>query len=171
MAEEARGSENVQKPKSKFPIKAILIVLGVVFMEAGTVTFFKMFNTPKLSEGSNGIEMTEKLPNEDMVELVLVEEQNVDNYTGSNTKYVVTLDVVAKVKSENQTKLKAQVEKHEKEVENAVREVISAAQLVEIKDPHTEVIRRSLRSRIEEIIGEGMIETIMTPAFNSYPSD
>ncbi len=171
MPEEAAESAEVQKPKSKLPIKAILIVLGVILLEAGTVTFFKVINKPKVSEGSSAIEDNKDLPNEDIVEVVLVEQQSVDNYTGSNTKYVVTLDVVAKVKSENQEKLTGQIGKHSKEIMNSVREVISGAQLVEIKDPHTEVIRRSILSRVEEIIGDGMIESIMTPAFTSYASD
>lgn len=63
MAEEALATEEEQKPKSKLPLKMILIVAGVLLLEGGVVSmFWVMKGGPDPAEATSPIEGTHEIP-------------------------------------------------------------------------------------------------------------
>ena len=170
MADEKTAENEVQKPKSKLPIKMILIIAGVMLMEVGTIVTVKMMNKTDVAKATDEISQTEELQGKKLEEVALAE-QTVDNYTVGKTKMVVSLEIVATVESEQKEELAKQVERHKNEIMNAVREVVASAEPSQIKDPKVEVIRRQLKAQIETIVGEGMIKEIITPSWSSYMAE
>jgi len=172
MAEEIPAKEDIQKEKSKLPIKAMIILLAVMLLEGATISvFFVMKGGPKPAEGSDPIAETEKNVNNNYAEVVLVQDFQVDNYMAGRSRMIVTLEVAAKVESTNKEKLDMSVNDHRKEILNSVRVLVSSAQPDQIKDPKLEVIKRKIKSGVEEIVGEGMIQEILMPIWQTYVAD
>jgi flagellar basal body-associated protein FliL len=172
MAEEKPAKDDIQKPKSKLPLKAMLILLSVMLMEGAVVSvFFVMKGGPKPAEGSDPIAETEKSVNNNCAEVMLVQDFQVDNYMAGRSRMIVTLEVAAKVESKNKEKLDLSVSEHSKEILNAVRVLVSSAQPDQIKDPKLEVIKRKIKNGVEEIVGEGMIKEILMPIWQTYVAD
>jgi len=172
MAEEIPAKEDIQKEKSKLPIKAMIILLAVILLEGAKISvFFVMKGGPKPAEGSDPIAETEKNVNNNYAEVVLVQDFQVDNYMAGRSRMIVTLEVAAKVESTNKEKLDMSVNDHRKEILNSVRVLVSSAQPDQIKDPKLEVIKRKIKSGVEEIVGEGMIQEILMPIWQTYVAD
>ncbi|MCK5272306.1 MAG: hypothetical protein KAJ52_07000 [Sedimentisphaerales bacterium] len=172
MAEETPAKDDIQKPKSKLPLKAMLILLSVMLLEGAVVSvFFVMKGGPRPAEGSDPIAETETSVNNNYAEVMLVQDFQVDNYMAGRSRMIVTLEVAAKVESTNKEKLEQSVSGHSKEILNAVRVLVSSAQPDQIKDPKLEVIKRKVKSCVEEIVGEGMIKEILMPIWQTYVAD
>jgi flagellar basal body-associated protein FliL len=172
MAEETPAKDDIQKEKRKLPLKAMLILLSVMLLEGAAVSvFFVMKGGPKPAEGSDPIAETEKNVNNDYAEVMLVQDFQVDNYMAGRSRMIVTLEVAAKVESINKEKLEQSVSGHSKEILNAVRVLVSSAQPDQIKDPKLEVIKRKVKNCVEEIVGEGMIQEILMPIWQTYVAD
>ena len=63
MAEDSPAVNNdEQKPKSKLPLKAILIIVGVFFLEGGTIVGFKIAHKDKPAAATEPIEETQQSP-------------------------------------------------------------------------------------------------------------
>ena len=118
MAEEAQKNKEEQKPKSKLPMKTIILIVGVLLLEGGTITAFKIFHKPKPAEGSDPIAPTQQEVNKDSAEVALAE-GTVDNYVSGRTMIRVTLEVFAKVHKDNQEQLTTLVTEHKTEIQDA----------------------------------------------------
>jgi len=172
MAEETPVKDEIQQTKGKLPLKAMIILLAVMLLEGAAVSvFFVMKGGPKPAEGSDPIAETEKSVNNNYAEVMLVQDFQVDNYMAGRSRMIVTLEVAAKVESADKEKLTMSVDEHRKEILNSVRVLISSAQPDQIKDPKLEVIKRKIKSGIEEIVGEGTIQEILMPVWQTYVAD
>ncbi|MCH9021933.1 MAG: hypothetical protein IID32_04140, partial [Planctomycetes bacterium] len=81
MAEEALATDEEQKPKSKLPLKMILIVAGVLLLEGGVVSmFWVMKGGPDPAEATLEIGETREIASKGFAEVVLAESFQVDNY-------------------------------------------------------------------------------------------
>jgi len=150
----------------------MLILLSVMLLEGAVVSvFFVMKGGPRPAEGSDPIAETETSVNNNYAEVMLVQDFQVDNYMAGRSRMIVTLEVAAKVESTNKEKLEQSVSGHSKEILNAVRVLVSSAQPDQIKDPKLEVIKRKVKSCVEEIVGEGMIKEILMPIWQTYVAD
>jgi flagellar basal body-associated protein FliL len=173
MPEESVEKKEVQKDKPKLPIKTILIVLGVLLLEGGTISLFFVVKggKPLPAAATDPIEQTQQSPSENLAEVVLIEDASVDNYVGGKTKIIVTLQVAAKVEIANKDKLDAKVKEHKNEIMNTIRVVVSSAKPTEIRDPKIQVIKRQMHVEIEKIIGEELIKEVLLPVWTTYVAD
>lgn len=173
MPDEAPQKNDVQKPKSKLPLKTILILASVFLLEAGGISFFWIMHRKNLNpaEGTDPVEATQQNENNKFAEVVLAEDFSIDNYVGGNNRLIVTLEVAAKVETNNKEKLDNIVEEHRKEILSTIRVLVSSAQPDEIKDPKKQVIIRELKSGIEIIVGEGLVEEILLPSWQTYAAN
>ena len=172
MAEQMPVAAEEQKPKSKLPIKTLLIILGVLLLEGGTIFVFMVSKGgPQPAEATDPVAETEETQNNLLAEVSLVEDFSVDNYVGGKTRIVVTMEISAKVEKSNQEKLQLLVDENKKEIMDSIRTLVASAQPDQIKDPKKQVMKREIKIGVEKIIGEGLIERILTPAWQSYPTD
>ena len=172
MAERIQENGDVQKPKSKLPLKTLLIILVVFLLEGGTISlFWVMKGGPKLAEATDPIEQTHENPNKEFSEVVLVDNFAVDNHVSGRSKWIITLEVAAKVESAKKGYLEDRKDVHKKEILNTVRIIISSAQPDDMKDPQKQVIKREIKSGIEKIVGEDLIKEILLPIWQTYISD
>jgi len=172
MADETTPNSDEQKPKSKLPMKTLLVVLGVMFLEGAAISvFWVVKGGPAPAEATDPIAETIQGPNKDMVEVELTGTMTVDNYSLGKTRMVITLEVVAKTERANQEQLKQAVDEHKTEIKDTVRELVSAAEPTDIRDSSLEVIKREIKTGTEKIIAENLIEEILLPVWQSYTTD
>jgi len=172
MAKESAASPQEQKAKAKLGLKTILVVLGVLLLQGGTFTLTKiMFSGPKSAGATSPIEDTVQSTNQDMAEVSLAEDFRVSKFVGTKAQIMVTMSVSAKVSKEKQSQLQDLVTNHSTEILDTVRVLVSSADPEHIKDPRTEVIKREIKSGVEKIIGEGLIEEILLPGWQPFDAD
>jgi len=173
MAKEIPATSEEQKSKPKLPLKALIIILGVVLLEGGTFMGVKLYyGGPRPAQGTSPIDITQEAPGKVMAEVSLVKEFQVDNYMrGGRSRIMITLDVVAKVEEKNKEKLNQEVEKHSNEILNSVRVLISSTHPEDIKDPKLQVIQREIKTGVEQIVGDGLVEEILLPRWQAYEVD
>ena len=173
MAEDAPANSAEQKPKKKLPIKTIIVILSVMLLEGGTITFFKVAHDgPQPAQATDPIAPTEKAPGKDMVEVVLADNMNVDNYSmGAKARLVITLEVVARAQRTDEPQLTQSVTDNGTAIKDKIRTMVSSAEPTHIRDAKLEVIKREIKTGVETIIGEGIIKEILLPVWQSYPAD
>jgi len=173
MAENTAGSNEVQKTKAKMSLKTIIILLAVFLLEGGAISlFFVVKGGPAPAEGSDPITGTEQNPEKAFAEVILAENYQVVNYTVGRSRIMVTLEVAAKVESEQKEQLEAEVKEHSKEILNTIRIVVAGADPLDIKqDPKLQVIKRDIRTGVENIVSEGLIQEILIPVWQPYSDE
>ena len=172
MAEQTPAGAEEQKPKSKLPIKTLMVIAGIMLLEGGTISVFMVAKDgPEPAAATDPIADTAEGPNIDMVEVELTGNMTVDNYSLGKTRMVITLEVVAKTAKEKQEQLKQAVDEHKTEIKDTVRQLVSAAEPTDIRDSSLEVIKREMKTGTERIISKGLIEEILLPVWQSYTAD
>ena len=176
MAEDAPTSAEEQNPKSKFNLKMILIMAGVLLLEGGIISLIFIMKEPAPAEATEPIGPTADTIMQNAGELQLISDFRVDNYVqGPNKRIMVTLDVVVTYEKDEegtakQTKLEELIEQHQGKIKDKVRSRIAEAAVTDLKDPKLEVIKRVIKSDIEKIIGSGLIEDILLPQCSPVPT-
>ena len=170
MAEQNPPTEAEQKPKRKLPLKTILIILGVLALEGGTIVGFKMFSKPSPAAGSDAIEGTIETPAREEVEINLAEDFSVDNHVGfkTNDKLVITMDVSIKVKKDLAEKVQTIVDENTAEIKDSIRTLVAAAKPEHIKEPDLQVIKREMKIAVEKIIGADMVEAVLIAEWKKF---
>ncbi len=167
-----KADADEQKPKGKLPMKTIIIILGVLLLEGGTISMFTILKgDPKPAEATSPIEGTADEPIKPMCEITLAENFSVDNYTRGKSKIVVTMNVAAKVDEAHQEKVVKKIEASKAEIKDGIRELVSMAQPDQVRDSKKQVIKREIKACVEEIIGEGMIEEVLISNWQTYSAD
>jgi len=167
-----KAESDEQKPKGKLPIKTIIIILGVLLLEGGTISMFTILKgDPQPAAATSPIEGTVDKSTKPMFEVSLAENFSVDNYTRGKSKLVVTMHVTAKVDESRKDQLTKKVEASKSEIKDGIRALVSTAQPDEVRDSKLQVIKREIKSCVEKIIGEGMVEEILISEWQTYTAD
>ena len=168
----AEAKPEEQKPKSKLPMKTLMVILGVILLEGGTIgVFWKMKGGPEPAEATDPIAETQENPNKDVVEVVIIDDMSADNYKLGKTRMVISFQVAAKAQRSREQKLMAVLEQNAIQIKDSVRVLVSDADPAQIRDGKLEVIKREIKTGVERIIGEGYIEEILLPQWQSYNAD
>ncbi len=167
MAEDVKKDE--QKPKQKLPLKTILVILGILLLEGATIGIVMVVRGgPKPAEATDPIGASEQNIEKEMAEVSIAKDFTVDNYVAGRSRIIVTLEVTAKVQKANLDNLQARVTEHETEIRDTIRSLISSSQPDQLQDPKLQVIKRDILVGIEKIVGEGLIEKILVPNWQSF---
>ncbi len=165
-------AEEEQKPKKKIPIKTLLIVLGVLLLEGGTITIvMSIRGGPAPADATSVIEETQESQSNDMGEVVLAESFSIDNYLQGRSRIMVALEVTAKVEKTKQELLAAQVLEHKTEIKDKIRSLVSSSDPENLRDPSLQVIKREIKASMEKIIDQGLIVEVLIPFWQTYPQD
>ena len=172
MPDEApQANAQEQDPKKRLPIKTILVILGVILLEAGTIVVVKKIGGTQTSNATPPIEETQQAVETEMSEVALCEKLTVDNWVGGRTRTVVTLEVVAKTPTEKEVDLTTLITDHSTQIKDRIRVLVGSAQPDQVKDPRLQVIKREIKTSVEQIIGEGFIAEVLIPTWQSYTQD
>ena len=163
-----------QKPKGKLSLKMMLVIGGVLILEAGIICMVFIMKDPAPSEATSAIEGTQEKQGDDLCEIQIAESFQVENYTRGNARTMITLEVWATYKKpdpdeevdENMPTIEELITTHRSSICDRIRMRVASADTNELKDPKLEVIKRIIKSDIGELIGEGMLEDILLPKWS-----
>ncbi len=170
MAEE-KATPAEQKPK-KISMKMIIVIAGVLLLEGGVISAVFLLRDPAPSAASTGIEDTAEPVNNNLGEIQIAESFQVENYMRGNARTMVTVEVWATYKkaseeeSEEDSKVAGLIKARRSEICDRIRMRVASASQNELKDPKLEVMKRIVKSDIESVIGEGLIEEILFPRWS-----
>jgi len=178
MADETPNAQE-QKPKSKISLKMILVIGGVLILEGGIICAVFIMKDPSPSEATSTIDPTQARPQDQLAEIQIAEPFQVENYTRGTARTMITLEVWATYKKtdpeeevdENALTIEELISTHRSSICDRIRMRVASANTNELKDPKLEVVKRIIKSDIDEIIGEGMIEDILLPRWSPVDID
>ena len=96
-------------------------------------------------------------------EVPICENLNVENWYAYHRCATVTCTIYAQSNSEQHLELRKRLRENRNAVDDAIRTVIGNAELQDIRDPQLNFVKRQLHSRMEDIVGEGLVEEILIP--------
>ena len=178
MADETPNAQE-QKPKGKLSLVMILVIGGVMLLEAGVICMVFILKDPAPSDATSAIEGTQEKPRDDLCEIQVAESFQVENYTRGNARTMITLEVWATYKKpdpeeevdENMPTVEELITTHRSSICDRIRMRVASADTNELKDPKLEVIKRIIKSDIGELIGEGKLEDILLPKWSPVDVD
>jgi flagellar basal body-associated protein FliL len=101
----------------------------------------------------------------------------VQNFKARNAQngrsYIYDLSVAILVKSENEEKVKEKVKARDAVVKDRIRTVVAQIDPEKLgaSEPGLETLRRQIKSQLEIIVGEGMIEEVLVPSCTPFRAD
>jgi flagellar basal body-associated protein FliL len=170
--------------------KSMPVLLGVVMVLEAAILFaaFKMFGGgPKAAHGAdlataNSHEgggkaggsggAAAKGGEKDLVELQILSFKSPNKVSGKTYLFEVT--VIALTKPDCKETLEQAFKRREGSIQNAVRTIIAEIdpdKLTGAKEPGLETFRRQVKYRLEEFVGEGMIEDVLVTKCIPYRGD
>jgi flagellar basal body-associated protein FliL len=167
----AEANDAEQVPAKKLPLKMIIVVAGVLLLEGLTIGVFMMISDPAMSQATNPIEAMVEPAENNAAEVLLVDEQQVDNYTQGRTRMLVTFRIYVKTRKDQQEKLEELVDKHSTEIRDRIRLLVASASPENVRDPMLQVIKRDVKVSLEKILPADMIEEVLIPNWQSMETD
>ena len=168
-----QASEEEQKAKPKIPLKTILLIVGVMVMEGGTIIGFKVAHEGKMkpSQATDPISQTETRQESNLGELLLCENVTVDNYVSGRARTIITVGVGVRVDKQQQEKVAKLAESNSILIKDRIVSLIGAAKPDELRDPDHQVLRRKVKAQLDEIIGPGQIHEVLISDWQSFVQD
>lgn len=161
-----------QKPKSKLPMKTIIIIAIVSIIEGGVFFGLKVMTKPKAAAATDSIGATIEAPEAGLIEVDITEDDmRVDNWVLGGARMMITIKVVATTQKDKSEKLITKIDENNNQIKDRINTLIGQAQPDHIRDPEHQVIKRELKAAIEDIVGEGLIEGVLIPSYASVTID
>lgn len=92
----------------------------------------------------------------------------------SGRRYIYDMSISVQVKSENEEKVKDKVKGRDALIKDRVRTIVAQIdpdKLAGGSEPGLETLRRQIKSQLEIIVGEGMIEEVLVPSCTPFRAD
>jgi len=116
--DDAPQKDEKAPPKKKLPLMAILVVVGIIVLEGGTIGVMSMLSGPKTVQGLE----TDKPKVPVYVEIDLYQGRVPNSRTGK--KVVLELEIYAKVRQEYEKDVKDARDKHKAELAHRLRTLV-----------------------------------------------
>jgi len=173
MADE-EAQDQAQGEKKKSPIKMIIIVAGIMLVEAGAVIGFTMFAGGKPTAAEAGIEGAEQSELEKLVEIALVADkfQNLQ----SGRVWLWDTEVYLKVRTKDQERVEGELERRRAEITQGVAQIIRKASQNQLKEPGLETLNRQFSAYAHSVFGtdaegENRVQSVLIPKCRGFPAD
>ncbi len=98
----------------------------------------------------------------------LCENMTVENWYSPRRCLVVKCTVSAKPENQRKEQLKEFTKKHESQIKDRIRSIISSIEPEEIRDPRLKVFKNRVQQSLQKIDESNHIEKILVPKWNTY---
>lgn len=168
---ETPPAEGAEPAKKKSPIKAILIVVIVMVVEAVGMFMFLKAGGPSESHAGEHAHLQFD-PGEETIEIEVVSDKFQNLQTG--VVWIWDIQVVVQVKSKHADRVQAELERRSAEIREGISGIISRAQHVQLKEPERVTLNRQLSayfSKVFDPMSEGIIERVFIPRARGFPAE
>ena len=154
--------------KRKFPLTTLLVVVGVVVLEVGTVLVVMWLSKGPSHASADPVVKPDSTGqvSEDVEELIV--ESKAAN-TKRGTTYVYKLKVHAVVAQKDLPAVRATMDRRRATIEDTVRQVIARLEPKDLdEEPELATFRRVLMHEFEPVFGPGKIKELLVPEWTRY---
>lgn len=184
MAEKKKEEKAPEAPaegapaKKGLPLKMIIVVAVLMLVEGAAVFFVVgMMGGPKKSEAATDTKHLEHDESEQTTEIRLFEkdDERFQNLT-SGRVWVWNISTYVQVKNKNTERVETVLEQRKAEIKEGISQIISRAQIAQLKEPERQSLNRQISAFLEKIVGmdpdgKPLIERVLIPTCNGFPSD
>ncbi len=139
-------------PKKGLPIKTIVILVGVLVLEAATVMVVFMIAGKPPDVTAAAPEEDPALKLEEPVEELVVEDRFPNLTTG--VSYIYDTQVYVVVKAKHQERVKEDLEKMRARIATDISQIISRAQPAHFAEPTRATLSRQIKAALDERLGK-----------------
>ncbi len=172
-AEASPAADAPAPKKKKSGIKVIGIVAVLMIAEgAGMFVVFKM-GGPKKADASVSSADLKQDESQLTQEILIVEDKFQNLQTGR--VWIWETAVYVQVKNKSAEAVQAVLERRNAEISEGIGQIISRAQLTQLKEPERQTINRQISAFLDKVFaGEGgqtLIEKVLIPKCRGFPAD
>ncbi|MBN2377341.1 MAG: flagellar basal body-associated FliL family protein [Sedimentisphaerales bacterium] len=164
MAEIVKNKKS-KKPKRKGTFVFLIILLaGIVFFVVKS-QFSSSYEWDRWKWGQRPLGMVGVNKSNSVN---LCEDMLVENWYSPRRCLVVECTVAAKPENQRKEQLKKFTKKHESQIKDRIRSIISSIEPDEIRDPQLKVFKNRVQQSLRQIDESNPIEKILVPKWNTY---
>lgn len=172
----AASTEEASAPEKKKgpPIKTIVVVLGLLIVEAvAVVGVVSISGSPSAVQGSD-LDLTPQDELEMTTEVLIVQDKFPNNSTGR--VWLWDMELQAQVKAKNREYVEKVLEERQAEIKTGVGRIIRNARQNHLQEPSLETLTRQLRQYLRGVFGqdpdgEERIQDVLLPKLVGFPVD
>jgi flagellar basal body-associated protein FliL len=173
---EAAPAEAAPKKKG-LPLKIIIVVAALMLVE-GVGVFFVLgaLGGPKASKADADPKHLAHDDSEETQEMRVLEKED-EKYQNlsSGQVWVWNVSIVVQVKNKNAERVDHVLDSRRAEIKEGLSQVISRAQIAQLKEPERQSLNRQVSALLEKIIGQDadgkpLIERVLIPTCSGYPA-
>lgn len=156
-------------------IEAVVLFAGFKFLGGGPKTAAAVDLVKEEAphgEGGKGTEGGPRVSNEKERQVDILQAFKARNVQ-SGRSYIYDLSVSVLVKAEDEDKIKEKVKARDALIKDRIRTIIAQMDPEKLggAEPGLETLRRQIKSQLEIIVGEGMIEEVLVPTLTPFRAD
>ena len=153
MADEKNAQQDAaaEPAKKKFPVKAIVLILALLLIEAGAFTAVMILGggPDKVQAESGAVDLEADL--ETLVEMPLLQDKFQNRRTGRAFLYDTTINIL--VKKKNQTKVSELLEENTARIESDISSIFTKAEPAYLEEHQLSTIRRQVKAALNTRVG------------------
>lgn len=159
------------KPKGK--LKLIIIIAGVMLLEAGGITAVFMLGGPAKSGAEVDPDLVRDV-SEQTREISIVDDRFQNMKEGR--VWIWDISIFVKVKNRHAERVEATLEQRGAEIRQGVSQIVARAQHAHLKEADRQTLNRQLTVYLEDVFGtdtagESRIDLVLIPKCRGLPSD
>jgi len=172
-AKNKEGGE--EQTKRKAPLKVIIVVAGLMLVEAVAVVGLVMLTSGGPQQASaDELEGQQLADEERLVEIELINDTFQNRNSGQS--WMWQTELYLQVRNKNKAHVEKTLEERKAEIAEGVRLIISKAQDRHLKEPGNETIRRQLTAYINDVFGtdaagDPRVERLIIAKFDGFPAE
>lgn len=173
--EKAAESADKAAAPAKSGKKTIIIVAGLMVVEAAAVIGIMSLTGPKTAEAQeHSIEGSNEPDNEASTEVPLIGDRFQNLQTGR--VWIWDCEIVLKVKNKNKEYVERVLGERAAEIQEGLSTIFRKAQHVHLKEPGLETLNRQITAFVSHTLekdadGKERIEKVMIPKCKGFPAD
>lgn len=161
-------------PKKGLPLKTIVVVLGLLFVEAAVVVGVVTFTgTPDTVQGGE-LELTPIDELESISEMMIVRDKFPNHHTGR--VWLWDIEIQVQVKSKHKERVERVIQERGAEIKTGISQIIRTAHQNHLQEPNLETLTRQFTQYLREMFGsdadgEERIQRVLLPQCVGFPAD
>ncbi|MEL6328641.1 MAG: hypothetical protein AAFR38_03185 [Planctomycetota bacterium] len=175
MAEGENATESAPQSKPGLPLKMIVVVGGLMLVEAVAVMGIMVFTAGgSTSAGELAIEGAEAADREQPVEVELTKGRFLNLSTGRAWQWQA--EIYVRVRKKNVDKISSEIERRRVEIDEGVSEIFARAQERHLREPGRETLKRQMLAFAVEVFGADSngvprVDEVMIVNYRGSPID
>jgi flagellar basal body-associated protein FliL len=146
------SKQQASGPSRKFSIRTLLILMGVLVLEAAAVSALFLLAGKPADVHASGAALDQAAMMEQPVELLAIEDRFQNTRTGR--AYLYDTEIYIVVRQKHQEKIKADLESMHAQISTDVATIFRRAEPAHLLEPELSTLTRQIRAALDQRLGQ-----------------